>query len=103
MDISLITLTTAAPLASALKKRRQASHLPAYRRAYVERMKARQTEHGPIKGRGRMLLLDQIALRSQSEVAAILGVSRQAVVQVEHRAISKLRRALLGLYGELTH
>ena len=34
------------------------------------------------------------ALRSMSEVAAILGVSRQAVHQVERQALLKIRKAL---------
>lgn len=41
-------------------------------------------------------------IRSYDEVAAILGISKQAVEQTEVRAIFKLRVALLTLFTELT-
>ena len=41
-------------------------------------------------------------IRSYDEVAAILGISKQAVEQTEVRAIFKLRVALLTSFTELT-
>lgn len=103
MNISLVTLTTTAPLAGSHTRSRKPSQQWAYRMAYRVKERQRERKHGPFKSRGRLVLLDHIAVRSQAEVAAILGVSREAVRQVENRALSKLRAALLGLYGELTH
>jgi DNA-directed RNA polymerase sigma subunit (sigma70/sigma32) len=33
-------------------------------------------------------------VRTQAEVAALLGVTRARITQIEHRAMAKLRRAL---------
>jgi predicted DNA-binding protein (UPF0251 family) len=38
--------------------------------------------------------LERFAIRTQEEVAQILGISRQAVQQTERRALHKLRKAL---------
>lgn len=103
MDISLTTLTGAAPLAGAHTRTRKPSQQWAYRAAYKLKVRHKERQHGSFKSRGRLVLLDHIAVRSQSEVARILGVSREAVRQVENRALAKIRMALLGHYGELTH
>lgn len=42
-----------------------------------------------------------LALKSQSEVASILGISRQAVHQAERSAINKIRMALLASLREI--
>lgn len=93
MDISLTTLLITAPTAGAHAKNRKPSQQWAYRHAYRQKSTAKEREHGAFKSRGRLVLLDHISVRSQSEVARILG----------DLALSKIRRALLGLYGELTH
>jgi DNA-directed RNA polymerase sigma subunit (sigma70/sigma32) len=36
-----------------------------------------------------------LAVRSQKEVASLLGISRQAVAKIEKRALAKLRGSLL--------
>jgi hypothetical protein len=74
-----------------------------YRKAYCAVVKARQLRHGPLDRKVKGNLLGRIAIRSQTEVACILGVSKEAVRQVENRALGKLRSALRSLYGELSH
>lgn len=101
MNISLTTTLLTAPLAGV--KRRQKSHLTAYRRSYVARMIARQKRHGSIGTKARGKLIQTIAGMTQSEVARALGISREAVRQTENRALAKLRAALLPLYLELNH
>jgi|GEM_PF-5935232 len=102
MNISIVTLTTTAPLAGQpYAKRIRPSQTWAYRAAYRAARDKRERANGGFKAHG--YLLDRIAIRSQVEVARILGVSREAVRQTENRALSKLRLALLGLYRELSH
>jgi len=100
MDITLTTHTLAAPLAGQ-PKRRQASHQPDYRKKYVAAMTARQKAHGALNRKQRGNLLEGLAVRSQTEVARLLGISREAVRQTENRALAKIRLALLPLHREL--
>lgn len=103
MNIALTTLTVSAPLAGVPVKPRQKSHRPDYRRAYVARMIARQQRHGSLGMRAKGKIIQTIGYMSQSEVAQVLGISREAVRQTENRALAKLRAALLPLYRELSH
>jgi len=102
MNISVTILCITAPI-SGVPKRRQKCHAVDYRKAYCAVVKARQLQHGPLDRKVKGNLLGRIAIRSQTEVAAILGVSKEAVRQVENRALAKLRTALRSLYGELSH
>lgn len=43
----------------------------------------------------------EIEVRSQVEVASILGISHQAVQQIERNAIWKIRRSISGIWKEL--
>ena len=104
MNISLLSLTITAPLAGrapgkALKPSQTWAYRMAYRKAYRERLR----KHGGFKAHGSNVLIDCIAIRSQVEVAKILGVTREAIRQTENRALSKVRLALLGIYRELSH
>jgi DNA-directed RNA polymerase sigma subunit (sigma70/sigma32) len=102
MNISLVTLTLAAPVVG-LPKRRQKSHTSDYRRLYVARVNARERQHGALNRKRKGDLMAGLSLRSATEVARILGISKEAVRQIENRAMSKLRNALLPFYGELNH
>ena len=102
MNISVTIFCITAPL-SGLAKRRQKCHAVNYRKAYCAVVKARRLRQGLLDRKVKGNLLGRIAIRSQTEVAAILGVSKEAVRQVENRALSKLRTALRSLYGELSH
>jgi DNA-binding XRE family transcriptional regulator len=99
MDITLVTTTLAAPLAG--QRKRQRSHLTAYRRSYVAEMVARQNRHGEVGTKAKGKLVQTIAAMSQAEVARALGISREAVRQTENRALAKVRAALLPLYLDL--
>jgi DNA-directed RNA polymerase sigma subunit (sigma70/sigma32) len=100
MNICLITTTLAAPLAGQ-PKRRQRSHTPEYRKIYVAQVNARERRHGELDRKRRGNLLERLAVRSQTEVARMLGVSKEAVRQTENRALAKVRQALLHLHREL--
>ena len=102
MNITLTTAILTAPLAGVPRKR-QRSHSRAYRKAYVAQMLAKQAEHGPLGVKAKGKLLQTIGVRSQYDVARLLGISREAVRQTENRALAKLRAALLPLYQELQH
>lgn len=65
----------------------------AYRRAIYKRVYGPQPGEPPAKSKKSALF--QLAIRTQSEVAEILGISRQAVHQAERRAIFKIRSALM--------
>lgn len=45
--------------------------------------------------------LEQYAVRTQEEVAQMLGISRQAVQQTERRALLKIRKALLPYFQDI--
>ena len=102
MNIALTVLTTTAPLAG-LPKRRQKSHTPDYRRVYVAGVRARERKHGALDRKRKGDLMARLAIRSQTEVARLLGITKQAVYQTENRALAKVRSALLHFYGELSH
>lgn len=68
-----------------------------FREAYQRRIKVKPGEPGYSTRFGRTTL----AKRSLTEVAEILGCSRQAVQQVERTAFHKLRIALLPVLLEL--
>lgn len=64
----------------------------AQRKVYYERVlkkRAGEARSGASAG-----LLARMEVRSQSEVARLLGMSRQAVHQTERRALFRLRAAL---------
>ena len=63
---------------------------------YARIVKLRENEPSFTTGRGVTK-----AFRSHSEVAAILGTSRQNVQQLERMALFKLRRALAPLLQEI--
>lgn len=100
MNICLVTTTLAAPLAGH-GKRRQRSHMPEYRKAYVAQVNARERKHGALDRKRKGSLLERLAVRSQTEVALIMGVTKEAVRQTENRALAKVRQALLHLHREL--
>jgi|APGre2960657404_1045060.scaffolds.fasta_scaffold83590_1 hypothetical protein len=102
MNPPVVSPTTPEPSAGQPEAKRICpSQTLAYRAAYRAARDKRERANGGFKAHG--YLLDRIAIRSQAEVARILGVSREAVRQTENRALSKLRLALLGLYRELSH
>lgn len=100
MNIALTTLTLAAPL-HGKPRRKQRSHSRAYRKAYVAKMIARQRVHGPQGVKAKGTLLQTIGMMSQSDVARVLGITREAVRQTENRALAKLRMALWPYYQSL--
>ena len=101
MDISLTTLTLAAPVVNRQPSWRQKSHGPEYRRAYKLRRKQFQRALGYANGKARGALINTVGVRSRGEVARLMGITKQAVSQLEQSALSKLRRALIPLYREL--
>jgi len=101
MTISILTLTTTAPLAGV--KRRQASHRPEYRKSYMARVLAKQRAHGPTGIKAFRKLLKQYEILSQTDVAELFGVSREAIRQTENRALAKVRARFHNEYLELAH
>lgn len=69
-----------------------------YRRSYYSRFVA--LLKGEPKGRRANSCIHQIAIRTQGDVAKILGISRQAVHQTERRAFKKIREAMEGYRNE---
>lgn len=100
MNITLTTLTLTAPL-SGVPRKGQRSHCPAYRKAYVAKMLAKQARHGSLGVKAKGKLIQTVGLMTQTEVARVLGISREAVRQTENRALAKLRAALIRYYREL--
>lgn len=70
------------------------------RQRYAARIKRRDGDNFRNTGGGRQVG-NTNATRSMSEVAAMLGISRQAVHQVERTALHKLRVALLPTLREI--
>ena len=103
MNISLTNLTLTAPLAGKPPRVPQRSHMPEYRRKYVAQVRAREFKHGDAGAKPDGSLLKSMQVRSKAEVAVLLGITREAVRQVENRAIYKIRCALKHLYQELEH
>ena len=97
---SLVPLPAAAPLVR-VRRPMQKSHMPAYRKMYLARVKARESEFGVLNRKRKGDMMAGLSIRSATEVAKILGITKEAVRQIENRAISKLRRALHHLYVEL--
>lgn len=58
-------------------------------------------ESGEVRANNKHSGRRQLAFRSITDVARMLGISKQAVNQIERRAILKLRRAFIsrGLVG----
>jgi DNA-directed RNA polymerase sigma subunit (sigma70/sigma32) len=106
MNIALVTATLTAPLAGPPNRRmksRAAAYRRAYRVAYGALTRVRERRHGALNRKRKGDLMASLAVRSQSDVARILGISKQAVMQTENRALAKVRFALLAFYGELSH
>lgn len=103
MNISLTNLTLTAPLAGKPPRKVQRSHTWEYRKKYQAMVRAREFKHGKSAAKTAGSLLKTIQVLSQADVAELFGISKQAVAQIENRAIGKVRAALLSDYRELQH
>ncbi len=70
----------------------------AYRAKYYAKIRK---QPGEINSDNDDCLLKHIEIMSRGDVAKALNISRQAVHQIERRAMFKIRKALQGHYDEL--